>query len=235
MRSPPTHHQSGHSRIAGRCDRSDRGSPGSTSNAPKTIQGAQNGNEFNEFKRGLLTDSKDSICSRTDTQVTDSELDSVIRKINYGDDWRTIFKGVAALTINPEADGPGLLLRITRNQGEAVTLVPEGTPGATVVAVRKLNELDYYNLGLRDLSRRLHINETKLLWLIQREKLQESPEFYKLIKVGRSQYKRYSGKCLAALSNLLAQIDLEGLWASRRRAKQRVSTTAATDAALMVI
>jgi hypothetical protein len=188
--------------------------------------------EFAEIKRMVAPGSRQRIDARArlrtlavlqssldgrKSQVTDTELDSVIKRISHGDDWRSIFRGVAALTINPTADGPGLLLRITRNQGESVTLVPEGTPGATVVAVRKINELDYYNLGLRDLSRRLRVNETKLLWLIQREKLQANPEFYKVIQVGRSQYKRYSGKCLAALSSKLAQIDLEGLWASRRR------------------
>src|SRR5277367_3718192 len=34
---------------------------------PNSGKGGENGNGFNEFKRGSLTDSKDSICSRTDT------------------------------------------------------------------------------------------------------------------------------------------------------------------------
>jgi hypothetical protein len=188
--------------------------------------------EFAEIKRMVAPGSRQRLDARArlrslavlqssldgqKSQVTDSELDAVIKRINHGDDWRVIFKGVATLVIDPDASGPGLLIRITRNQGEAVTLVPEGTPGATVVAVRKINELDYYNLGLRDLSRRLRINETKLLWLIQREKMQKDPEFYKLIKIGKTPFKRYSGKCLAALSSKLSEIDLEGLWASQRR------------------
>jgi hypothetical protein len=32
------------------------------------MKGQENGKRFNGFKRGLVTDSKDSICSRTDTK-----------------------------------------------------------------------------------------------------------------------------------------------------------------------
>lgn len=171
------------------------------------------------------------------SQVSDAELDKVIARIKRGEDWRAIFKGVATLTIDPDADGPGLRIRITRNQGEAVTIVPEGTPGATVIAVRKVNELDFYNLGLRDLSKRLRVNETKLLWLIQREGIQRNPEFYKLIKIGRTVHKRYSGKCLEELSGKLAQIDLQGLWASRKQSppsppRQRRTVQALMDRAI---
>jgi hypothetical protein len=151
------------------------------------------------------------------SQVSDAELDGLINRINRGEDWRTIFKGVATLTVDPDADGPGLRIRITRNQGEAVAIVPEDTPGATVIAVRKVNDLDFYNLGLRDLSKRLRINETKLLWLIQREKMQQDPEYYKVIRIGRTVHKRYSSKCLEQLSAKLSQMDLHGLWTSRNR------------------
>ncbi len=95
--------------------------------------------EFAEIKRMVAPGSRQRIDARArlrslavlqcsldgrKSQVNDTELDSVIKRISHGDDWRTIFQGVAALTINPAADGPGLLLRITRNQGESVTLYP---------------------------------------------------------------------------------------------------------------
>lgn len=68
------------------------------------------------------------------TQPSDNELDTVVKRINAGDEWRAIFPGVATLTIVPQAAGLGLSLRITKKVGEAVHLVPKGTPDATVVA-----------------------------------------------------------------------------------------------------
>jgi hypothetical protein len=88
-----------------------------------------------------------------------------------------------------------------------------------VIAVRKVNELDFYSLGLRDLARNLRKSETRLLWLIQHDGMQANPEFYKEIKIGRSRYKRYSGKCQAALTTRLAEIDLDEIYAKRNAIK----------------
>jgi hypothetical protein len=77
---------------------------------------------------------------------------------------------------------------------------------ASRLAVRRVNELDFYSLGLRDLARKLRVKETRLLWLIQREGMQEDPDFFKVIKIGR------------ALRAKLAEIDLDALWANRKAA-----------------
>jgi len=89
------------------------------------------------------------------SQPTPGELNKIIRRINAKEDWRKIFPGVATIYIDPEENGIGLTLRITKNKGEAIHLVSEGAPGAAVVAVRRVNELDYYSLGFRDLLTKL--------------------------------------------------------------------------------
>ena len=101
------------------------------------------------------------------SQATDNELERIVRDINAGKSWRQIVPGVSTLTIDPEGEGPGLVLRITRNQGEAVQPVGEGDPTATVIAVRKINDLDFYNLGARDLSKKLKKTMPKVLLLIE--------------------------------------------------------------------
>ncbi|MGY8666282.1 DUF3644 domain-containing protein [Bradyrhizobium sp. UFLA05-109] len=162
------------------------------------------------------------------SQASDGELDKIVRKINAGEDWRQIFPGVATLKIEPQAQGKGLSLKITRNQGEAVHLVDEGNPDATVMAVRKVNELDFYSLGLRDIAKKLKRSEAKLLWLIVQDRMQDNPEYFKEIKIGRSLHKRYSGKCLASLSARLSKIDLDALYASRTVSSTKNSGSAAT-------
>ena len=146
------------------------------------------------------------------SQPSDGELDKVVKRVNRGEGWRQIFPGVSTLTIVPDTTGIGLSLRITKKEGEAVHIVPEGTPDATVVAVRRVNELDFYSLGLRDLARKLHAKETRLLWFIQKEGMQEDLDLFKIIKIGKSTHKRYSGKCYEALATKLSEVDLNTLW-----------------------
>lgn len=152
------------------------------------------------------------------SQASDGELDRIVRRINSGEGWRTIFPGVATLAIEPEAEGPGLALKITRNAGEEVRLVNEGDPSATVIAVKKINDLDYYNLGLADMAKKMNVSRTKLLWLIERDGIQQDAEFFKLIKVGSQEHKRYSGKCMKRLTDTIAAMDLDEAYTNRNKA-----------------
>jgi len=119
------------------------------------------------------------------SQPSDGELDRIVKRINKGEDWRAIFPGVATLTIEPDGTGPGLSIRITRNKGEAVRLVQDGDANAAVVAVKRVNEIDFYSMGLNDLAKKLGTNRTRLLWLIKREGIQGNREFFKVITVGK--------------------------------------------------
>jgi hypothetical protein len=47
-----------------------------------------------------------------------------------------IFPGVASITLTTHGNGPSIDLRISKT-GTPVQLVPEGTPGSTVVAVKR--------------------------------------------------------------------------------------------------
>ncbi|MBN8900131.1 MAG: hypothetical protein J0H57_03785, partial [Rhodospirillales bacterium] len=132
--------------------------------------------------------------------------------------WMAIFPGVATLTIEADGTGPGLSLRITRNKGEAVRLVQEGDSDAAVVAVKRVNETDFYSLGVRDMARKLGVTEAKLLWFIERERVQQNANFFKIIKIGKSAHKRYSKPCYEMLREKLAAVDLDALWKGRNSA-----------------
>lgn len=148
-------------------------------------------------------------------QPSDSELDKIVKRINDGEEWRAIFPGVATLTIDPDPAGPGLSLKITKKEGEAVHLVAEGTPGATVIAVRKIDELGYYSLGFEDLRKKLGINKPRLLLLIKTLDIQGDQNCYKLFKVGKIMSKRYSPAALDKLHKWLQANDIEALWKAR--------------------
>ena len=150
------------------------------------------------------------------SQPSDRELDGIVRRIREGEGWRTIFPGVATLRIDPNATGPGLALRLTKNQGEGIHLVPEGSPGGTVVAVRRVNELDFYSMGLNDLADKLTTTSPKLLALIVADQMQTNPDYFKLVRIGRTAHKRYSPEALNRLRARIKEVDLDAIWQQHR-------------------
>lgn len=149
------------------------------------------------------------------SQPSDTELDKVVKRINAGDDWRVIFPGVSTLKIHDEVSGPGLTIRITNNQGESVQLVPDGDPNATVVSVKKMSELDFYNLGAKQMAEKLRSTIHKMLWVMERENMPQNSDFHKVIRIGRQKHKRYSGLCLKRLRELYGDAATHAAYAGR--------------------
>lgn len=126
------------------------------------------------------------------SQPSEMEVNSLIRQVRSGKTWQDIFPGVASLQLSTEGSGISVEIRITKKEGENVQIVPEGTPGATVLVVKRVNELDYYSLGLRDLARKVGLGANKALAVVKHLKLQDSEEYFKVAKLGKAEFKRYS-------------------------------------------
>lgn len=75
-------------------------------------------------------------------------------KVQAGEKLSQIFHGIASIKFVTDGSGPNVSLRITKNEGVPVTIVPEGTPGSSVVAVRPVDELGFYNLARDDVAPR---------------------------------------------------------------------------------
>lgn len=146
------------------------------------------------------------------SQPSQLELQRLVRLIQQKKSWQELFPGVASLRMDTEGTGLSVSIRITKKEGQAVTLVPEGTPGATVIAVKRVDELGYYSLGLNDLAEKLDMTRPKALALIHYLKLQESGEYFKIIRLGKSTFKRYSRKALEELRIALSNIDMDEVW-----------------------
>lgn len=149
----------------------------------------------------------ESSISGEKTQPTDRDLDRTVARINNGEGWRTIFPGVSTLRINPEGNGPELTLRITNNQGEAVRLVTEDAPGAAVVAVRKINELDHFSLEFNVLSGKLirkfpALNRSSVIKLITEAGIKTDASLYKKYILSGVPHQRYSAAALDRLIKL---------------------------------
>ena len=100
-------------------------------------------------------------------------------------------------------------------------MVPEGTPGFSTVAVRRVNELDYYNLNTTQLADKAQITTPKLLAVIAHLGIQDDPDCYKEIAMGKSRYKRYSQKVIPMVSQCLESEDLALIWENRPKSMRK--------------
>lgn len=201
------------------------------STTPPTSLGTLISKEFKEIKQLIAPGSRKKIQARAKlrsiaiieaslngvrSQPSKHELDKLLKKVAAGKDWQEIFQGVASLKLDTEGTGLSISIRLTKSDGDPVQMVPEGTPGATVVAVKRVNELSFYSLGLKDLARKMTLTEPKTIALVRFLKIQENEEYYKEIRVGKSTFKRYSPKALDTLIRALKVVNMEEVWATCR-------------------
>lgn len=156
-----------------------------------------------------------------ESQPSDVELKILTDKLVKGSDWDQIFPGVSTLSFTQNGYGPSLDLRITKLDGVPVTIVPEGTRGSAVLAIKRVNELDYYNLTMTDLCGKTKVGQNKLLAAIKELKIQENNDAYKAIKLSSQIHKRYSPLALDILKRELPQMDIDDVWQRNRPSYKR--------------
>jgi hypothetical protein len=149
-------------------------------------------------------------------QPSEGELEKLAQRIARGDAWQDIFPGIKRLAFNAEDDGLSVSLRITKSRGEPVHLVPEGTPGATVVAVKRVDELSFYSLNLTALSVKVGLSSPRTLAVIKELKLTTNPEYYKEFTIGKMHLKRYSPKAIDQIKRALTSLNMDEVWQRHR-------------------
>lgn len=152
-----------------------------------------------------------------ESQPSDGELKKLTKKIKDGSAWNQIFPGVSTLTFTTNGYGPTLDLRIVKQEGIPVQLVPEGTQGAAVVAIKRVSELDFYNLGRDQLAKKLNHTGPKITAAIQVFNVKNDPECFKQIKVGNVLFDRYSQKAIEKLKVELEKKPIETVWSEYRK------------------
>ena len=163
----------------------------------------------------------DSVILGDYEQPSDSTLEHLGNDIVNGTDWRILFEGAQAVRIETDEHGPRINIRITKDDGLPINLVPEGTPGAPVVAVRRVTELGYYNLGAQQLAAHLGLTMPKTVAVVDYLQMRDDPEYYKEISVGKMIHKRYSQKAIDRIKLYLETESIESIWAKTRSQPQR--------------
>lgn len=117
-------------------------------------------------------------------QPTDPEIQSLAIDVSAGRNWNEIFPGVATIELTADGSGPNLSLRISKKEGTSIQIVPEGTPGAPVI-IKRVNDLDYYNLGAKQLAENVGKSMPKTIAAVHYLGLQNDPEYYKEVRIGK--------------------------------------------------
>ena len=135
-----------------------------------------------------------------------------------------MFPGVSFIEISPTGDGPTLSLRLTKKEGIPVALVPQGTPGASVVAVRRVDELGFYNLGATELAKQVGLTVNQLVAVVRYLSLYKNADCFKEVTIGKSKFKRYSQKAVPLIVDALKEKPIAEIWAEHRPGKSRKKT-----------
>jgi hypothetical protein len=154
--------------------------------APNTRKGL----EATSRLRGLAI--LDGAISGEISQPGEHRLKNLTKQVRSNVDFEDLFPGISAVNFVTDGNGLAMSLRLTKREGMPVRLVPEGDPGGSVVGVRRVNELDFYNLGHNQLAKKVNLTAPKLTAVVKYLDLEGDSNCFKPITIGKSVYRRFS-------------------------------------------
>ena len=145
--------------------------------------------------------------------------------------WEQVFPNAALVNVDSYSVGTSISIRLSKREGPSVRLVSGENIDSTEVAVKRVNELDFYNLGAKQLAEKLSISVPKLLAAVEYLGLQDASDCFKEIQVGKSKHKRYSSIALAKLGDAIELENIDEMWRktahirAKKRAEQKLART----------
>ena len=157
----------------------------------------------------------------SNTQLSENELSKYAKSILSGKAWHEIFPGAAAIRLEQNGTGPNISLRISKKAETAFRVLPPGSDTNAVIAVKRVNELEFYNLSFTALKNNLareypSINQVKLSAILKHYNIFSNIDFYKEFKRNSITIKGYSPNALKYLSEQLKGIDIDKEWRNWR-------------------
>lgn len=155
-------------------------------------------------------------------QPSTGELRSKANELSGGKSWEDVFPGAASITFTKNGGGGHghtVGLRISKKEGIPVQLVPEGTPGASVVAIKRVDELGFYNLGRDQVAAHLKLSGNKTTAAIWCFDIQKDPDCFKEVIFGKTSFKRYSQRAIEKIREGLATKPIGVVWEEYKQAR----------------
>jgi hypothetical protein len=140
-------------------------------------------------------------------QPGEAELHQLGRQVAEGKGLVDVFPGIGSIQFESDGAGPRVNLRISKAEGVPVTIVPEGTPGAGVVALKRVDEMGFYSLSHKNLEEKLGLGQYSVTAAIAVLGLKDDLECSKLFKLGAVKVQRYSPKTMDRIKTLFEEKD----------------------------
>jgi len=143
-------------------------------------------------------------------QPSDGHVAKVIKRMKRGENWCSIFPGVACLQLDTTGHGLTYSVRFTRqSSAPPVRILREGESAKDATLVREVNLFDRYTMGLHDLADKVGLGRTKTLALVHHLGLQADPECFKEFRHKSLHFRGYSPKALQRIQEALPNIDID--------------------------
>lgn len=155
------------------------------------------------------------------TQPSKGELDKLCDQIIAGRAWQDLFPGVASIDFTTDGTGARLSLRIHKKEGAPIQIVDSDQQPGVAVAIKRVNETDFYSMNLTQIAKKMKMTRPKTLALIRHLKIQEDADCFKEIMLGKVCRKSYSPLALDKLKQNLPNVDMVEVWEQDRRASRR--------------
>lgn len=150
-------------------------------------------------------------------QPSDQDLTRLSKDVLARKAWDDVFRDVATVEITTEGFGPSLSLRFSKKEGLPIRIVDEGIPDASVVGLKRVDELGFYSLGAKDLAEKVGLTIPKMLAVVNDIGLRDQSDCYKEIKIGKSVHKRYSPKAIKEIQKALEHESIDEIWYRYKR------------------
>ena len=153
----------------------------------------------------------DSGIQGEEKQPTKKDLTRLSREL-ANRPWDDVFKGVASVQLTTDGAGPSIAIRLTKKEGPSVQIMPQNTPGALPLAIKRVNELDFYNLSATALADRVGLTIPKLVAVVAYAEIRQDLDCYKEFPFGKSLHKRYSQKAIGKVQDVLKTKHIDDIW-----------------------
>lgn len=133
-------------------------------------------------------------------QPSEADLERMGRRLRQGKRWTELLPGLARLSLEQDEGATYNLRIVKRGDVPGVRVVRSDEAGTEeVMTVLKVNELEQYKFGLKDLAAQLGLNQYETRALVFLLGLTEGKKCFKEMRIGRSPFKRYSHEALRQL------------------------------------
>ena len=159
-------------------------------------------------------------------QPSDRDLQKICNRLSSGEEWFSIFPGVASIKIIPaSSNGLTLSLHLTKNKGIPIHLAKEDEDSNATIVTRHVNELDKYSLSASELAKKVNLTQPKCRAVVDHIELRKDSKYFKEIKIGRSSYPRYSSEAIKKIKDTLKAQPVDEIWKIRQAERKKAKHT----------